>query len=147
MQELAIEPTTYIPVMAVGIAASMTPFASGIRSRRGRGDLPKFVVAAMLVAYARPHRLAAFGLVPASVASPIVNTQAIVAVVLGAIILDEAQFEQPADAGLVLGRSVLGRMKVRPTLVPWSSHPVRIARLKPCGRVLGVVDDDVAAAV
>ena len=104
MQELAIEPTTYIPLMAVGIAALMTPLAFRYRVPPGwRGDLPKFVVAAMFVAYANHVVLLSFQLLPASIVSPIVNGQAIVAVILGAIILDESHFRaRLAAAGLAI---------------------------------------------
>ncbi|EMA25257.1 DMT family transporter [Haloarcula amylolytica] len=104
MQELAVEPTTYIPVMAVGIAVLMTPLAFRYQVPPGwRGDLPKFVVAAMFVAYANHIVLLSFQLLPASIVSPIVNGQAIVAVILGAIVLDEAQFRaRLAAAGLAI---------------------------------------------
>ncbi|GAA3871731.1 EamA family transporter [Haloarcula argentinensis] len=104
MQELAIEPTTYIPVMAVGIAVLMTPLAFRYQVPPGwRGDLSKFVVAAMFVAYANHIVLLSFQLLPASIVSPIVNGQAIVAVILGAIVLDESHFRaRLAAAGLAI---------------------------------------------
>jgi drug/metabolite transporter (DMT)-like permease len=104
MQELAIEPTTYIPVMAVGIAALMLPLAFRYRvPPRWRADLPKFVVAAVFVAYANHVVLLSFQLLPASIVSPIVNGQAIVAVILGAVLLDEAHFRaRLAAAGLAI---------------------------------------------
>nr|WP_302180969.1 EamA family transporter [Haloarcula salina] len=104
MQELAIEPTTYIPVMGLGIAALMAPFAPryGVPST-WRADLPKFAVAAVFVAYSNHVVLLAFQQLPASIVSPIVNGQAIVAVILGAIILDEAHFRaRLAAAGLAI---------------------------------------------
>ncbi|MEF8828711.1 MAG: DMT family transporter [Haloarcula sp.] len=104
MQELAIEPTTYIPLMAVGIAALMTPFVFRYRVPPAwRADLPKFVVAAMFVAYANHVVLLSFQLLPASIVSPIVNGQAIVAVILGAVLLDESHFRaRLAAAGLAI---------------------------------------------
>ncbi|MDS0220003.1 DMT family transporter [Haloarcula sp. S1AR25-5A] len=94
MQELSIEPTTYIPVMAVGVAALMSPLAFRYQVPSGwRADLPKFVVAAMFVAYANHIVLLSFQLLPASIVSPIVNGQAIVAVILGAVLLDESHFQ------------------------------------------------------
>ncbi|WP_407066972.1 EamA family transporter [Haloarcula brevis] len=104
MQELAIAPTTYIPVMAVGIAALMTPLSFRYQVPSGwRADLPKFVVASLFVAYANHIVLLSFQQLPASIVSPIVNGQAIVAVVLGAVLLDESHFRaRLAAAGLAI---------------------------------------------
>jgi drug/metabolite transporter (DMT)-like permease len=104
MQELSIEPTTYIPVMAVGIAALMAPLGFRYQIPAGwRADLPKFVVAAVFVAYGNHIVLLSFQLLPASIVSPIVNGQAIVAVILGAVLLDEAHFRaRLAAAGLAI---------------------------------------------
>lgn len=91
MQELAIAPTTYIPVMFVGVAVLMGPLA--LRSswpEKWWHDLPQFGVAALLVAAGNHIVLLAFQLQPASIVSPIVNGQAIVAVILGAILLQES---------------------------------------------------------
>lgn len=104
MQELSIEPTTYIPVMGLGIAVLMAPFVPryGVPST-WRADLPKFAVAAMFVAYSNHVVLLAFQQLPASIVSPIVNGQAIVAVILGAIILNEEHFRaRLAAAGLAI---------------------------------------------
>jgi len=104
MQEMAIEPTTYIPVMAIGVAALMAPLALRYQVPPGwRADLPKFVVAAIFVGYANHIVLLSFQLLPASIVSPIVNGQAIVAVILGAVLLDEAHFRaRLAAAGLAI---------------------------------------------
>ncbi len=91
MQELAIAPTTYIPVMFLGVTALMGPLA--LRStwpEEWWRDLPLFGVAALLVATGNHIVLLAFQLQPASIVSPIVNGQAIVAVILGAAILQES---------------------------------------------------------
>lgn len=91
MQELAIAPTTYIPVMFVGVSVLMGPLA--LRTHwpdEWWRDLPLFLVTALLVAVANHMTLLAFQLQPASTVSPIVNGQAIVAVILGAILLKES---------------------------------------------------------
>jgi drug/metabolite transporter (DMT)-like permease len=91
MQELAIAPTTYIPVMFVGVAMLMGPLALRIHwPDEWWRDLPLFFVTALLVAVANHIVLLAFQLQPASIVSPIVNGQAIVAVILGAIFLKES---------------------------------------------------------
>ncbi|MFB6222462.1 MAG: EamA family transporter [Haloarcula sp.] len=93
MQELAIAPTTYLPVLFIGVVTLMAPFGLRYRWPDGwRHDLPLFVVAAMFVAYANHIALLSFQQLPASIVSPIVNGQAIVAVVLGAVLLDESHF-------------------------------------------------------
>ncbi|MXR21769.1 EamA family transporter, partial [Halobacterium bonnevillei] len=46
----------------------------------------------VLVAAAQHLTAVSFQTLPASVASPLVNTQAVVAVVLGAVLLDEPRF-------------------------------------------------------
>lgn len=93
MQELAIPATTYLPVLFGVVPLLVAPFAL----RREwpadwRGDLPKFLVAGVVVAYGNHLVMLAFGLLPASVVSPIVNAQAVVAVLLGGILLDEEYF-------------------------------------------------------
>jgi drug/metabolite transporter (DMT)-like permease len=54
--------------------------------------MAKFLVAGALVAFGEHVTSLAFAVVPASVASPIINTQAIVAVVLGGLLLGERGF-------------------------------------------------------
>ncbi|MFC7131380.1 EamA family transporter [Haloferax chudinovii] len=91
LQELGIPTSVFVPVLFVGAALAVLPVA--VRDWPGvRGDLPKFAAAGALVALGEHVTSTAFGLVPASVASPIVNTQAIVAVVLGGVVLREARF-------------------------------------------------------
>jgi drug/metabolite transporter (DMT)-like permease len=65
-----------------------------IKNRPGlpRKNLPKFVAAGAIVAVGEHLTTVAFGALPASIASPIINTQAIVAVVLGGILLGERHF-------------------------------------------------------
>jgi drug/metabolite transporter (DMT)-like permease len=57
-----------------------------------RDDLPKFAVAGAGVAVGEHVTSLAFQQVPASIASPIINTQAIVAVLLGGVLLRERAF-------------------------------------------------------
>ncbi|WP_323173592.1 DMT family transporter [Natrialba sp. PRR66] len=91
MQELAVAPTTYVPLMFLGVAALMGPVA--IRAYRPDDwwrDLPYFVVTALIIASGNHVVLLAFQRLPASIVSPVVNGQAIVAVILGAIFLEES---------------------------------------------------------
>lgn len=93
MQEMNVEPTTYLPIMFVGVALAVSPWALRCTWPIGwRSDLPKFVVAGAVIAYGNHAVLLAFEELPASIVSPLVNTQAVVAVVLGGILLKEAYF-------------------------------------------------------
>lgn len=91
LQELAIPTTVWVPVLFAGSGLAVLPVALR-RWKPIRGSLPKFVAAGGVVALGEHVTSTAFNLVPASVASPIVNTQAIVAVVLGGVVLGERNF-------------------------------------------------------
>ncbi|ADB63189.1 protein of unknown function DUF6 transmembrane (plasmid) [Haloterrigena turkmenica DSM 5511] len=106
MQELAIAPTTYVPLMFLGVAGLMGPLA--IRARWPDDwwrDLPLFVVTALIIASGNHVVLLAFQRLPASIVSPVVNGQAIVAVILGAIFLEESHLRTRLVA---TGLAVLG---------------------------------------
>ncbi|NGM70896.1 EamA family transporter [Natronolimnobius sp. AArcel1] len=94
LQELAIPERLWVPLLLVGIAVVLLPGA--IRNPpRGvdvRTDLPKFALAGGMVALGEHLTTLAFAVLPASIASPIINTQAIVAVILGGILLGERHF-------------------------------------------------------
>ena len=96
LQELAIPEPLWVPLLLSGVAAVLLP--SAVRNPpdggfgRIRSDLPKFLLAGGLVAVGEHVTTVAFALLPASIASPIINTQAIVAVVLGGILLGERHF-------------------------------------------------------
>jgi drug/metabolite transporter (DMT)-like permease len=105
MQELAIPPQTFVPVLFVGVALLLAPLA--IRERDAvdvRPDLSKLVALGLLVAVAQHVVAVAFQTQPASIVSPLVNTQAVVAVVLGSLLLNEPQVRtRLAAAGLAVG--------------------------------------------
>ncbi|WP_229380288.1 DMT family transporter [Haloterrigena salifodinae] len=106
MQELAIAPTTYVPLMFFGIAGLMGPLA--IRARWPDDwwrDLPFFVVTALVIAAGNHVVLLSFQRLPASIVSPVVNGQAIVAVILGAIFLEESHLRTRLAA---TGLAILG---------------------------------------
>ncbi|MFC6903670.1 DMT family transporter [Halalkalicoccus tibetensis] len=91
LQELALPTELFVVGLLGGMVVVLSPHAA--RSWTPiRGDLPKFLAAGLLVAVAEHLTALAFSLVPASIASPIINTQAIVAVVLGGVLLREAAF-------------------------------------------------------
>ena len=93
MQEFAVPPQVFVPVLLAVVAATMLPLAGRAWPRGNpRGDGWKWAGVGLLVASAQHLTAVAFQTLPASVASPLVNTQAVVAVVLGAVLLDEPQF-------------------------------------------------------
>ena len=93
LQELAIPVELWVPLLLGGVAVVLFPAALRAETPATfRGDLPKFAVGGLFVAAGEGLTNVAFSLVPASIASPIINTQAIVAVLLGGLLLDEQQF-------------------------------------------------------
>jgi drug/metabolite transporter (DMT)-like permease len=102
LQELALPTAVWVPALFVGSAVVLAPAA--YRSwELPRADLPKFAAAGLVVAAGEHVTSLAFQLVPASIASPVINTQAIVAVVLGGLVLRERQFRtRLAAAGLAV---------------------------------------------
>lgn len=93
MQEHAVPPPVFVPVLLVVVAATMLPLAARAWPRGDpRGDFRKWAGVGVLVATAQHLTAVAFQTLPASVASPLVNTQAVVAVALGALVLNEPQF-------------------------------------------------------
>jgi drug/metabolite transporter (DMT)-like permease len=91
LQEVGLQPELWVPTLLLGVLVVVLPLA--VRDWVPvRSDLPKFVVAGAGVALGEHVTSLAFQQVPASIASPIVNTQAIVAVVLGGVVLRERAF-------------------------------------------------------
>jgi len=133
MQELSLPAETYVLALFATLTVSLAPIAArnwpsapldassskatdgGTATATGaaavdvRGDLPKFAATGLLVAAANHVTMYAFGELPASVASPIINMQAVVAVVLGGILLGEEHFRiRLVAAGLaVVGVTVI----------------------------------------
>ena len=93
LQELAIPVGLWVPLVLGGVGAVLLPSAvrAGVPATV-RADLPKLAAGGLLVAAGESLTNIAFSLVPASIASPIINTQAVVAVLLGGLLLDERQF-------------------------------------------------------
>lgn len=110
LQELAIPTAVWVPFLLLGVAALVAPLAArdwpDVPVRR---DLGRFLGAGALAALGEHLTSMAFGLIPASVASPIVNTQAVIAVVLGGVLLGEESLGiRLAAAGLaVVGVSLI----------------------------------------
>jgi len=92
LQELAIPGTLWVPLLLAGAALVLLPSAVRNPPVVTRRDAPKFIAAGALVAVGEHLTTVAFAALPASIASPVINTQAIVAVVLGGVILGERYF-------------------------------------------------------
>ncbi len=92
LQELAIPETLWVPLLLSGVTVVLLPSAVRNPPTGVRSDFPKFVGAGALVALGEHVTTLAFAALPASIASPIINTQAIIAVVLGGILLGERYF-------------------------------------------------------
>ncbi len=92
LQELAIPTALWVPIVLLGVLVLVLP--SGLRHipTDVRSDLPKLALAGLIVALGEHVTAVAFSLIPASIASPVVNTQAIVAVILGGVLLGEQYF-------------------------------------------------------
>jgi drug/metabolite transporter (DMT)-like permease len=91
-----------VPLLLGGVLLVVLPLA--IRDWVPLRDAaPRFVLAGGLVAVAEHATSLAFSVVPASIASPIINTQAVIAVVLGGVLLREEAFGiRLAAAGLAV---------------------------------------------
>ncbi|GAB3663516.1 EamA family transporter [Halopiger thermotolerans] len=92
LQELAIPERLWVPMLLLGVAAVLLPSAVRNPPTAIRGDLPKLAVAGGMVALGEHLTTLSFAVLPASIASPVINTQAIVAVVLGGVLLGERHF-------------------------------------------------------
>lgn len=91
LQEAAVPTPAFVLVMLGGVLVVLLPLA--VRTWRPvRHRVTDLVALGALVAVGEHVTSMAFSLVPASVASPIVNTQAVVAVILGGVLLGERYF-------------------------------------------------------
>ncbi len=102
LQEFGIPLTVWVPLLLGGVLVVVLPLA--VREWVPLRDAaPRFALAGGGVAVAEHATSLAFSAVPASVASPIINTQAVVAVVLGGVVLREEAFGiRLAAAGLAV---------------------------------------------
>jgi len=101
LQELAISTTLWVPLLFGGVIVVLLPSVLRSPPPAIRPDIPKFVVAGGFVAAGEYITTLAFSLIPASIASPIINAQAIVAVLLGGIILHEPYFRTRGMAAVL----------------------------------------------
>jgi drug/metabolite transporter (DMT)-like permease len=105
LQELGVDPAAFVVVMLVTTFVAITPLALPKLDRGAMAaDWWKFVVFGAVVAGGQHVISLAFTTLPASIASPIVNAQAVVAVLLGGVVLEEPNFRlRLAAASVAIG--------------------------------------------
>lgn len=100
LQEFSLPPSVWVVILLAGVNVVLAPVVlrthrDGLRRaldpRRVRAALPLFVSAGLLVAIGEHVTALAFAAIPASIASPVVSTQAVVAVLLGGVLLREGE--------------------------------------------------------
>ena len=101
---LDLPPQVWVPVLYAGITLTVLPFALRAWPDGGVGnDLPRLAALGAVAVFGEHLTSLAFAAVPASIASPIVNTQAVVAVMLGGLVLREGFFgRRLAASGLAV---------------------------------------------
>ena len=90
LDRVGLPPEALVPTVLGGVALLLLP--SAVRNWPAeRPPYARFAAVGLLVAGAEHLTAVAFARVPASIASPIVNTQAVVAVLLGGVLLGETR--------------------------------------------------------
>jgi len=101
LQELAVPSVLWVPLLLAGVLVVVLPVAVRAHPPTIWPALPKLAVLGGVLAVGEYVTTLAFSLVPASIASPIINTQAIVAVLLGGLLLGEQYFRTRLVAALL----------------------------------------------
>ncbi|WP_431358885.1 EamA family transporter [Halovenus amylolytica] len=109
MQALDITPEGFVLTMLVLVAALLSPSAVTHRDAVDwRADRRLLALAGLVLVIGQHLVAVAFETLPASVVSPVVNTQAVVAVFLGSLLLGESHVRiRMAAAGLAVFGVVL----------------------------------------
>lgn len=92
LQEIGIPTTLWVSILLIGLILILLPSAVRNPPSLTRRSIPRFIGVGGIVALAEHTATTAFAILPASVASPIVNTQAVIAVILGGVFLGERYF-------------------------------------------------------
>jgi drug/metabolite transporter (DMT)-like permease len=109
LQEVAVPPSVLVATIFFGMVVCMTPFAARrwLASEISiRSNLLLFAITGALVSVGEYAVALAFGSLPASLASPLVSFQSVVAVVLGGLVLQETDFRRRIVASFLLVCSV-----------------------------------------
>jgi drug/metabolite transporter (DMT)-like permease len=112
LQEFSLPPSVWVILLLGGVNVALAPVVLRTHHRdlrrcldptRVRWGLPLFAAAGLLVAVGEHVTALAFAAIPASIASPVVSTQAVVAVLLGGLLLREGDLPlRLAAAGLAV---------------------------------------------
>jgi len=92
MQELQVPPETFNVVLFLAVPLALAPLAARRVPDGVREDLHLFAGAGLLIAVGEHFVMLSFSTLSASLASPIINTQAVIAVLLGGVLLGEDAF-------------------------------------------------------
>jgi len=101
LQELAIPSVLWVPLLLGAVLVIVLPVAVRSHPDTIQPAVPKLAALGGIVMLGEYVTTLAFALVPASIASPIINTQAIVAVLLAGVLLDEQYFRTRLAAALL----------------------------------------------
>ncbi len=102
LQELALPVPVVVWTSLVGITAVVAPMGWRQRHRLPRSAVPKLLAMGVVLALGDHLIGLAFARLPASVASPVINAQAVVAVVLGGLLLREEAFSRRLAASVLV---------------------------------------------
>jgi drug/metabolite transporter (DMT)-like permease len=94
LQDIGLPLELWVLLKTGSVGILLVATANGVDPTTFKDDLPSLAGAALFVAVGEVFAALGFALVPASIASPLVSTQAIVAVILGGILLNEEAFIQ-----------------------------------------------------
>ena len=101
LHDLSFTPQVWVVIKNGGVALLLAPIAFRRWSVDVRENLDTFVIAGLFIAIGEHLVALAYANVPASVAAPLISLQAIVAVVLGGVLLNEDNFRTRLVAALV----------------------------------------------
>jgi drug/metabolite transporter (DMT)-like permease len=101
LQGLRLPPSVVVWVSLVGVTLVAAPLGYRQRGRLPRRVLPVLLCVGAVVALGDHLIALGFAELPASVASAIVNAQAVVAVLIGGLVLGEGAFAQRLAAGVL----------------------------------------------
>jgi drug/metabolite transporter (DMT)-like permease len=90
LQEVGLSTTTWVVLNRGGVGLALLAWTLVRGSpRRGFGDVAPFLLVGALDSLMLFFSVRAFALLPASIASPVINAQSVAAVVLGGVVLNE----------------------------------------------------------
>lgn len=101
LHDIALTPQVWVLIKNGGVALLFVPIAASKWSVDVRGNLGTFLIAGLFIATGEHLVALAYATIPASVAAPLISLQAIIAVILGGLLLGEDHFKIRLLAALV----------------------------------------------